>query len=190
MIHPDAQLATLGHPFGFGIVATRALPRGTLLWVQDPLDRILSGELVDNLPDLFVDLTHRFAYRNADGNHVLTWDDARFVNHSCEPNCGITPFGFEIAMRDIAAGEQVTNDYAMFHTRGFERFYCCCGTTACRGQLAESDGERLRPAWDRAIAESLPLVRQVPQALASLLDLNALERAAVHYQARLAPAPA
>ena len=50
------------------------------------------------------------------------------------------------------------------------------------GLRREGDGERLRPAWDRAIAEALPLVRQLPQVLAPLLAPGALERATAHYQ--------
>jgi len=47
-----------------------------------------------------------------DGNYVLARDRARFVNHSCRPNSVPTADGFEIAIVDIAPGDQIINDYA------------------------------------------------------------------------------
>ena len=38
----------------------------------------------------------------SDGISILCWDNARFVNHSCEPNCLTGGFDFEFAIRDIA----------------------------------------------------------------------------------------
>src|SRR5467141_160386 len=37
-----------------------------------------------------------------------------FLNHSCEPNVGIGGNVIFVAMRDIAPGEELTIDYAMF----------------------------------------------------------------------------
>jgi len=38
-------------------------------------------------------------------------DDARFINHSFDPNTGPSPFGETIALRDIRAGEEITENY-------------------------------------------------------------------------------
>lgn len=60
------------------------------------------------------------------------------VNHSCDPNCGIrvNDRGAPdlIARRRIAAGEEVTFDYAM-RNHSIEHFpsRCRCGTELCRG---------------------------------------------------------
>lgn len=42
---------------------------------------------------------------------ILCWDIGRFVNHSFKSNCLTTAYDFEIAVRDIQPGEQLTDDY-------------------------------------------------------------------------------
>ena len=39
-------------------------------------------------------------------------DHGRYMNHNCIPNCLKTWMGYEVAVRDIALGEELTNDYA------------------------------------------------------------------------------
>ena len=63
------------------------------------------------------------------------------VNHSCDPNCGVRENpavdGFDfVARRPIAAGEEITFDYAM-RNHAIEHFpaRCLCGADACRGQV-------------------------------------------------------
>jgi len=57
---------------------------------------------------------------------------ARYVSHSCEPNCGIKNLFEIVAMRDIEANEEITWDYAMTENSDF-RMECKCGTSSCRG---------------------------------------------------------
>ncbi|WP_395085672.1 SET domain-containing protein-lysine N-methyltransferase [Gracilimonas sp.] len=52
-----------------------------------------------------------YSYRNSKGNFVLCWDKGRFVNHSFKPNCMSTAHDFELAIRNIQPGEELTNDY-------------------------------------------------------------------------------
>jgi hypothetical protein len=52
-----------------------------------------------------------YSFRNNGGNFVLCWDNGRFVNHSFNSNCLTTAYDFEIAIRDIQPGEQLTDDY-------------------------------------------------------------------------------
>ena len=61
------------------------------------------------------------------------------VNHSCDPNCGVrvneAVEGFDfVALRPIAADEEITFDYAM-RNYAIEHFpaQCLCETAACRG---------------------------------------------------------
>ena len=60
----------------------------------------------------------------------------RFINHSCEPNTFFrcTPTRAEVyALRDIAAGEELTVDYGESHHNG--RLACECGAGNCRGKI-------------------------------------------------------
>ena len=181
MIHPDTVLAAVGNDMGVGLVARRPIPKGTLIWVRDALDQILPAIMVAALPPLFADLTLRFAYRNHQGDYLLTWDDTRFMNHSCEHNCALTPFDFEIAVRDIGVGEQLTNDYAMLNLEPDERLDCLCGTPSCRGIIAAADQAVLQGRWHAEILAALNNVDLVTQALLPLLPEGRLRAALSHY---------
>src|ERR1700720_985557 len=54
-----------------------------------------------------------------------------FSNHSCEPNMGVQGQIVFVAMRNLAAGEEVTHDWAMTDDDEFER-QCPCGAASCR----------------------------------------------------------
>lgn len=69
-------------------------------------------------------------------------DPADYVNHSCEPNCGIVGSLLVVAMRDIEVGEEVCFDYAMSDTDPYDEFLCACGTPSCRGLVTGSDWQR------------------------------------------------
>jgi hypothetical protein len=61
---------------------------------------------------------------------------AAFVNHSCQPNCETDQIKGKmwiIALRDIAAGEELTYDYNLFD--GEDDAPCLCGADRCRGSL-------------------------------------------------------
>jgi len=75
-------------------------------------------------------------------------DDAEHFNHSCEPNAGIKGQIILIAMRDIAAGEEVAFDYATVLCGDADRvladysFVCTCGKAGCRGTVTAHDWKR------------------------------------------------
>ena len=65
---------------------------------------------------------------------------ARIANHSCEPNCGIKNLFTIVAMRNIAADEEITWDYEMTENNyhGWE-MDCKCGTPPCRKIIGRYD---------------------------------------------------
>ena len=61
---------------------------------------------------------------------------AMFVNHSCDPNCETDEEGGRVyiaAIRDIAAGEELTYDYCLYD--GDDEAPCHCGSKSCRGSM-------------------------------------------------------
>ena len=73
----------------------------------------------------------------------MFWDEnpANWIpqNHSCEPNIGYR--GLNIyALRDIAAGEELTVDYATIENEDFPEFQCQCGSPKCRGIIRGTPG--------------------------------------------------
>jgi hypothetical protein len=57
---------------------------------------------------------------------------ARYVNHSCEANCGIKGLFDIVAMRTIQPGEEITWDYEMTEDSDWWRMDCRCGSPRCR----------------------------------------------------------
>ena len=64
------------------------------------------------------------------------------VNHSCQPNVGMGGNVLLVAMRDIAAREELTIDYALFLGDPGFSMTCRCGTAACRGVVRGTDWMR------------------------------------------------
>jgi len=65
-----------------------------------------------------------------------------FINHSCEPNCCLhfSADGIHlVAIAQIAAGDQVTFDYATSQNDYPFRFPCACGAATCRGEIGDFD---------------------------------------------------
>jgi hypothetical protein len=64
-----------------------------------------------------------------------------FLNHSCEPNVGVQGQIVFVAMRDVAAGEELTLDYGTID-HDTEPMICRCGAAACRGVVTGRDWQR------------------------------------------------
>jgi len=111
MIHPNCELKWISNEVGYGIVATHFIPKGTITWVQDKLDREFTPLEVMNMDGVYKDVLSKYTFRNNHGNFVLCWDNARYTNHSFNSNCLTTAYDFEIAIRDIQPGEELTDDY-------------------------------------------------------------------------------
>jgi SET domain-containing protein len=83
-------------------------------------------------------------------------NEARFINHSCAPNCeAVIEDGRRIfieAIKDIPVGDELAYDYQYErmddHTAEDERFYACqCRSPECRGTiLAPKKRKKRRPA--------------------------------------------
>lgn len=86
---------------------------------------------------------------------------ARYINHSCEPNCEPIAYGdhmWIIAVRDIEPGEELAYDYAIEldepHTPARKRrFPCHCGAKTCRGSILKPKRHPPHPLVRRAIAK-------------------------------------
>ena len=61
-----------------------------------------------------------------------------YTNHSCEPNVAIQGQIVVVAMRNIAAGEELTHDWATTDDGDYEMI-CRCGSPRCRGVITGKD---------------------------------------------------
>ena len=117
MIHPKTELRFISKEVGYGVFATDFIPAGTITWVLDKLDREFRPEEFFAMDLLYQNIIDTYTFRNNIGNYVLCWDHGRFVNHSFNANCLTTAYDFEIAIRDILPGEQLTDDYGYLNIK-------------------------------------------------------------------------
>ena len=169
MIHPDTELRPADARVGYGVFATRPIPRGTISWVHDALDQTFTPREVAHLAPLHRAAVRRFAYLEPSGAHVLCWDHARYNNHACRPSCR-TIGDFDIVVRDIGVGDELTIEYAVVNVQA--AFTCACGDPHCRGTVSPGDADRYAEAWDAEARDAARSIAQVPQPLASLFPAS------------------
>lgn len=163
MIHPGTSVVKISPEVGLGVVASTAIARGTIVWIQDRFDQVIARAEAEALDDAHRAIVDRYAHLDAEGNRILCWDGGRLVNHACEPTLrGIGPT-FMVARWDIQPGEQITCDYAECNLT--ESLDCCCGSDACRGMIHGHDLATLGPSWDAEARELIVDARRVAQPL-------------------------
>ena len=99
MIHPSTELRFINNEIGYGVVATELIPKGTITWVLDKLDREFTSFEIMAFDQPYQEILSRYCYRNNAGKFVLAWDNGRYVNHSFRSNCMSTAYDFEIAIK-------------------------------------------------------------------------------------------
>jgi SET domain-containing protein len=134
---------------GRGVYATQFIPEGTCVieytgqrmsWDDAPND--------ENDPHTF-----NFGLDNGEViNPEIGGNEARWINHSCAPNCEAIEEDdriFIYAMRDIGSGEELSYDYALeldepITKKIIQEFRCHCGTSRCRGTMLEVKKRKTR----------------------------------------------
>lgn len=128
---------------GKGVFATNFIAGGTRL-IEYKGERISDQESERLYND---ESTHTFLFMLEEIDVVIdgsrNGNTARWINHSCEPNCEASEEGGRVfidALRDITVGEEITIDYNLYlearYTAALKRQYACgCGTERCRGTL-------------------------------------------------------
>jgi hypothetical protein len=129
---------------GTGGFARRAIPAGTRL-IQYVGERISKAE---SLRRCEANNEYIFTVNDdcdLDGN--VPWNPARFINHSCAPNCEAEWDEGRIwivTLRDIAAGEELSFNYG-YDLEDYREHPCRCGTPECVGYIvAEEFFEHVR----------------------------------------------
>ena len=130
---------------GRGAFATRPIKRGTRI-IEYTGERISPEEADRRYDDGGMGRHHTFLF-SVDSkvciDAAVDGNDARFINHSCAPNCEAVDERKRIyieAIRDIAPGEELTYDY-QYERDGtedekWEKIYVCkCGAPTCRGTI-------------------------------------------------------
>ena len=163
MLHPHTELRHVSKLIGYGVFATQLIPKGTITWVRDDLDQTFApGEIAGFRPE-YQDLLEKYSFIDRSGNAVLCWDLARYINHSCDANCLSAGYEFEIAVRDILPGDELTDDYGTLNLT--ELFRCHCYHPNCRRDIMPDDLTRLWEEWDVKLRGAFPLIKTAEQPL-------------------------
>ena len=106
---------------GTGVYAVEPIAAGTAIWeFTEGVDWRIEADDLAAFPEPYQSRLRVWAYLDFDGRYVLCGDTAKFMNHSDDPNCE-EPEGQTVAVRDIAAGEELTCDYRTFDVESMER---------------------------------------------------------------------
>lgn len=174
MIHPSTEIRHINDAMGYGVFATSFIPEGTVVYVKDNLEIVVSEKEYEKHSPAMQQVIEKYSYIDENGNRILSWDIAKYVNHCCNFNTISTGYGFEIAIRDIFPGEEITDEYGIFNLES--EMYLTCVHGNCRRVLKPGDFDVFYPKWDKIIKKSLSKFNSVQQPLAHLIDQNIQEQ--------------
>jgi len=133
---------------GYGVFALRRIRKGTTI-VEYLGDRVTHAEADARYEDKDPKDNHTFLF-TVDSKTVIdagiNGNEARYVNHGCDPNCQSTTLKKRIfieAIRTIQPGEELAYDYAIGRDADDppdvdQIFACRCGAKNCRGSMLEA----------------------------------------------------
>ena len=96
----------------------------------------------DNMKDIYLfNINEKY---DLDGD--FSWNTARLINHSCNPNCEVEGEGLKLwisSLRKIKKGEELTYDYGFGYDADYKQFPCKCQSMNCVGYIVR-EGSRWR----------------------------------------------
>jgi SET domain-containing protein len=130
---------------GRGAFATRRIRKGTRI-IEYAGERITQDQADERYDDEAMERHHTFLFTLDEKTVIdaaVDGNEARFINHSCDPNCQALIEDDKIfiyALKDISPGEELCYDYAYERVEGMdeesEQLYVCrCGAKNCRGTI-------------------------------------------------------
>lgn len=173
MIHPNTELRFISEQIGYGVFATELIPEGTIVYVKDSLELIVSPSDYLMHSEEMKEVIEKYSYIDENGNRIISWDFAKYVNHCCNCNSISTGYGFEMAIRDIQKGEQITDEYGIFNLS--EEMTLHCGQAGCRKKISPEDFDNYYQDWDQKIRQAIPSLFLVEQPLMPFLDRGTRE---------------
>lgn len=168
MIHPHTEVRVVSPEIGLGVFATKFIPKGTIMYVIDEMELIFPDGHPLLTDEHYRKYIEKFSYTDQNGSRIVSWDYAKYINHYCDRNTISTGYGFEIAVRDIHAGEQVTDDYGALNIE--ESMKCYCGKSNCRGEINPDDLLTFAEDWDKEILPAIKNSHKVEQPLMHYVD--------------------
>jgi hypothetical protein len=103
---------------GTGLFSGQDINEGDIVWYLDPtIDHVFFDddfkELCSSQPEEHAERFRRWSYKR-ENDYVLCSDNTKFANHSDTPNLGGDNKQYDVALKDIKVGEELTYDYRVF----------------------------------------------------------------------------
>jgi len=123
---------------GMGGFARTGIPRGTRVveYIGERITKSESLRRCEGNNEFIFSLNDE---QDLDGN--VSWNPARYLNHSCAPNCEAElqdDHIWIVATRDIPAGEEVTFNYG-YDLVDYREYPCRCGVPGCVGYIVAEE---------------------------------------------------
>ena len=137
---------------GYGVFAARRIRKGTTV-IEYLGDRVSHAQADARYEDKDPNDNHTFLF-TVDAKTVIdagvNGNEARYINHGCDPNCESTTLNKRIfieAIRTIQPGEELSYDYQIQRdgddAANVDEVYACrCGAKNCRGSMLEAEKPR------------------------------------------------
>jgi SET domain-containing protein len=141
---------------GYGVFAARRIRKGTTV-IEYLGERVSHAQADARYEDKDPHDNHTFLF-TVDAKTVIDagvdGNEARYINHGCEPNCESTAVNKRIfieAIRTIQPGEELSYDYQIQRDddddANVDAVYACrCGARNCRGSMLEAPKKSRQPA--------------------------------------------
>ena len=141
---------------GYGVFAARRIRKGTMV-IEYLGDRVSHAQADARYEDKDPNDNHTFLF-TVDAKTVIdagvNGNEARYINHGCDPNCESTAVNKRIfieAIRTIQPGEELSYDYQIQRDSddapNVDDIYACrCGAKNCRGSMLEAAKKPRKPA--------------------------------------------
>ena len=129
-----------------GLFAARDIKKGTriLPYIGEKISKAEGSKRAAAGNEYIFELNARY---DIDGQSLR--NTARYINHSCNPNCDIdltTHSLWIIARRDITEGEELSYNYS-YDIKDHEYHPCNCGATNCCGYILDQEYWGLLQPW-------------------------------------------
>jgi SET domain-containing protein len=136
---------------GRGVFALRRIPKGTR--IIEYKGKLITDKEADRRYSRMHEHSPHTMLFSLEGGWVIDatrrGNSARWINHSCAPNCDIEEEGRRIfieSRRDIHPGDELTYDYNLQigekHTKAAKREHACfCRARRCRGTMLGEEEE-------------------------------------------------
>ena len=141
---------------GYGVFAARRIRKGTTV-IEYLGDRVTHAQADSRYEGKDPNDNHTFLF-TVDAKTVIdagvNGNEARYINHGCDPNCESTAMNKRIfieAIRTIQPGEELSYDYQIQRDSddapNVDEIYACrCGARNCRGSMLEAAKKTRQPA--------------------------------------------